>query len=158
MSPLDLIPAPYRLAAQFGAWFLVAAALMAGYWWVVRYHEDVGYRRAVAEYQMKLIEATDAARHREREMQAKVDEAEKGAEREKRHQVELAVLDSANRRLLNDITDFRHRLPGLAGPACIAAADTAAELFGECADEYRALAGKADRHAIDADTLTDAWP
>lgn len=137
----------------------IFAALSFSVWHFAAYHENIGYQRAYTEYQASLIKAASAARIAEKSMQERVDTAEKkGAEREKIHKVEIAVLDSTNRRLRNDIADFRKHLPDLAGPACVEAADTAAELFGECADQYRALAEAADGHASDAQTLSDAWP
>ena len=42
--------------------------------------------------------------------------------------------------------------------ACPDRADTVSELLTACAAELQDLAGKADRHASDAKTLTDAWP
>ena len=54
--------------------------------------------------------------------------------------------------------DFRASLPGASTAALIARADTAAELLGTCADEYRSVAEAADRIASDRQTLIDAWP
>ena len=47
---------------------------------------------------------------------------------------------------------------GDATTACTERADPARELFLECAADLTALAGKADRHASDAQSLMDAWP
>ena len=41
---------------------------------------------------------------------------------------------------------------------CVDRAATVSELFAQCAAELQELAGKADRHASDVKTLTDAWP
>ena len=42
--------------------------------------------------------------------------------------------------------------------ACLDRANTFSQLFIDSADRYRGLAEKADRHASDIKTLTDAWP
>lgn len=60
--------------------------------------------------------------------------------------------------LRGTLYDFRASLPGASTAALIARADTAAELFGACVDEYRSVAESADRHASDAVMLIEAWP
>lgn len=42
--------------------------------------------------------------------------------------------------------------------ACTVAAATAHQLLNQCGGEYQALAERADRHASDIETLTEAWP
>lgn len=42
--------------------------------------------------------------------------------------------------------------------ACLARAATLSELFTESTERYGEVAGKADGHASDVKTLTDAWP
>ena len=60
--------------------------------------------------------------------------------------------------LRGTLYDFRASLPGASTAALIARADTAAELFGACVNEYRSVAESADRHAADAVMLIEAWP
>ena len=60
--------------------------------------------------------------------------------------------------LRGTLYEFRASLPNASTSALIARADTAAELLGACADEYRSVAEAADRHAADALMLRDAWP
>lgn len=60
--------------------------------------------------------------------------------------------------LRGTLHEFRASLPNASTAALIARADTAAELLGACADEYRSVAESADRHADDARTLVEAWP
>lgn len=60
--------------------------------------------------------------------------------------------------LRGTLYEFRASLPNAAPGALIARADTAAELLGACADEYRSVAEAADRHAGDALMLQEAWP
>lgn len=60
--------------------------------------------------------------------------------------------------LRGTLYEFRASLPNASTAALIARADTAAELFGACVNEYRSVAESADRHAADALMLRDAWP
>ena len=48
MSPLDLIPAPYRFAAQIAGIIALGLALMAGSVRLISYHEGIGYQQAAA--------------------------------------------------------------------------------------------------------------
>ena len=47
---------------------------------------------------------------------------------------------------------------GAAPASCPDRAATVSKLFLECSEQLTTLAGKADRHASDLRTLTDAWP
>lgn len=60
--------------------------------------------------------------------------------------------------LRGTLHEFRASLPNASTAALIARADTAAELLGACADEYRSVAEAADGHAADLRTLVEAWP
>ncbi len=141
------------------AYALAFAALAYGAWRTAVYFEDVGYQRAVNVYEAKLTRAALESRAKERDLQARVDESErKGAEREKIHRVERAVLESRVIGLRDDIATFRARLPKAAGAACVEAADTAAELFGECVEEYQRVAWSAQGHVDDVKTLMEGWP
>lgn len=60
--------------------------------------------------------------------------------------------------LRDAIYAFRAKLPNATTATVAVAADTAAELFGACVNEYRSVAESADRHASDAVTLIEAWP
>lgn len=60
--------------------------------------------------------------------------------------------------LRGTLYEFRASLPNATTGALIARADSAAELLGACADEYRSVAEAADRHAGDALMLQEAWP
>jgi septal ring factor EnvC (AmiA/AmiB activator) len=60
--------------------------------------------------------------------------------------------------LRDELAELRRNLPSLAADACRVRADTLAQLFDQCAGNYRGLAEKADRHASDVQTLMDGWP
>lgn len=94
-----------------------------------------------ASLNKKLQDAQNAASKREQSIRASADRARN-------------ELDS-----LRDLTySIRTNLPGYSLAAATQTADTAAELLGQCAEQYRAVAEAADRHAADAVMLLEAWP
>ena len=145
----------FRLIA-YVVGFIAAMALV---WKLVTYFDDVGYQRAKNHYEALIDEAAKASLLKERELQAKVDDANKrSADREKQHRVEVSVLESNARRLQYDISEYKRRLPTVAGNACIEAADTIADIYAECIGAYQSMAQTADGHANDARTCAEAWP
>ena len=60
--------------------------------------------------------------------------------------------------LSDELAELRRRLPKLTADACRQRADALADVFGQCAAEYRSLAETADRLASDRQTLMEAWP
>lgn len=83
------------------------------------------------------------------------------ADAEKRAQV--ARRDAANAR--SELERLRYTLTPISVPApadscrpCVDRANSLAELFGQCAVALEELAGKADRHINDIQTLKQAWP
>lgn len=140
----------------------VIAAVLAALWWWHSHNaaqQAIGYARAAAEYQQRLAEAKVAARLRE---QAWFHQWERTtnerAETEQRLAAARAAALAADQRLRHTTADFRQRLAAATAETARAAAETAAELLGECSGEYRALAAAADGHAADADHCRAAWP
>ena len=62
------------------------------------------------------------------------------------------------RRLRDDLTTLRARLPHAIPSSCIATADALAGLLDQCQQEYRVMGEIADGHASDVQTLMEAWP
>ena len=92
-------------------------------------------------------------------MERTKDEAIKAAqERETQFKADAGRASATADGLRGTLYEFRASLPNAAPATVIARADTAAELLGTCADEYRSVAESADRHAADAVMLFEAWP
>ena len=112
-----------------------------------------------AQHATALASANQKALDDTIKMQRTKDEAIKAAEQ--RAAKNAAAADSARRAadsLRSTLYSFRASLPGLTKPAAAVAADTAAELFGQCAGALTDVAAKADAHAGDALMLIEAWP
>lgn len=102
---------------------------------------EAATRAQEASFNQRLQDAQNAATKRETKLRADADAARR-------------TVDGLRGPLYN----FRASLPNASPAAVIARADTAAELLGACADEYRSVAEAADRIASDRQTLIDAWP
>jgi hypothetical protein len=143
---------------------VVMAALAALAWGVHaldQSRQQIGYDRRVAEDNAALIKAQAEALATERALNQKLETARNEAtKRDQAITRHAAAADTAAERLrlaLDAIRDLRG-LPGDPLTAGDQRAGTLAELFGDCADRYRGLAQKADRHASDTRTLSEGWP
>ena len=112
--------------------------------------------RASAEASAK---AQAAARAAEQSFALQLQKAQdESAKRETKLRADVADARRSVDGLRGTLYNFRASLPGLTKPAAAVAADTAAELFGQCAGALTDVAAKADAHAGDALMLIEAWP
>lgn len=136
------------------------AALGLGIHTLDQSRQQIGYDRRVAEDNADLINVQAAAQATERELNRKLEVARNEAT--KRDQVitrHAAAAGTAAEQLRIALDTIRSsRLPGDPASPDSERAATLAELLGDCADRYRGLAKKADRHASDARTLSEGWP
>ena len=153
MNPLTSIALKALTAA------VVVVVLLWAYNEFIEYQQNIGYQRAVAEYNQDMIDAMDAADQRERELTQKVKEAQdEGLKREETIKTLAAAVGRSSAGLRDTTSTIRLGLPGLAVDAARQTADTALALFGECQERYGRLAEKADGHVNDVQTLEAAWP
>ena len=153
---LAMIPGLYTYAATA----IVAGALAFGAGWQTqewRYGKQIAGIQA--QHATALASANQKALDDTIKMQRTKDDAIQQAEA---RAAQNAAAAAAARRtadgLRDTLYDFRASLPNASTATVIARADTAAELLGTCADEYRSVAEAADRIASDRQTLIDAWP
>ena len=151
-----MIPALYTHAAAAA----IAGALAFGAAWQV---QGMRYGGQIASIQAQHAEATakaqSDARATEKALSDKLQEAQNNAtKRENKLRNDAAAARRTADGLRDTIYSIRADLPSYSQSAAVAAADTATELLGQCADRYRDVAEQADRHAADALMLRDSWP
>ena len=138
---------------------LAVAAVLIGWNMLTGHYEQVGYQRAVAEYNDKARAAEVASRLREQQILNQVRKAEyDSAAREKALRAEFAALQRSNLGLRNTVATLRASLPALAADACRQTADAALAVFGDCTARLGEMAQDADGHENDVRTLMEAWP
>ena len=147
------------LALKFFAAAVIVAALLLAFNAFIDHQQNIGYQKAVAEYNEKLIDAKNAADQRERDLKNQVKEAQDaGLKRVETIKALVAAVGRTSAGLHDTTANIRLGLPGLALDAARQTADTALALFGECQERYGRLAEKADGHVNDVQTLEAAWP
>ena len=99
--------------------------------------------RRAADNHARQLEALNAARTRETLAARSADDLR--LERDK-------LLDAVR------VATRRDRVPSAAAPAEAQPADPVADVLGRCTAEVQELAGAADAHASDTQTLIDSWP
>ena len=148
-----------ELALKALAVVLLVAGLIFGFNVFVDHQRDIGYQKAVAEYNVKLLEANEAADKREQELTAQVQEAQaNGLKREETIKALAAAVGKSSDSLRNTANAIRLGLPHATVEAARTAADAFATVFTDCQGRYGELAAKADGHASDVRTLEEAWP
>ena len=147
------------LILRFVAGALAIAALIFAWNRFLDYEQDIGYQKAVAEYNVKLLAAKEAADKREQELTTQVQEAQaNGLKREETIKALAAAVGKSSDSLRNTANAIRLGLPHATVEAARTAADAFATVFSECQGRYGELAAKADGHASDVQTLMEAWP
>lgn len=144
----------------YAATAVVAGALAFGAGWKVQaWRYDAQIADTASQHAIALASANQKALDDTIKMQRTKDDAIKAAEqRAKQNAASAAAARRTVDGLRRTLYDFRASLPNASTAALIARADTAAELFGACVNEYRSVAESADRHAADAVMLIEAWP
>ena len=143
------------------ALLIAAVAVALGFAWnhFLDYEQNIGYDKAVAEYNVKLLAAKEAADKRERALSAQVQEAQaNGLKREETIRTLAAAVGKSSDSLRNTANAIRLGLPHATVEAARTAADAFAAVFTECQGRYVEVARAADGHANDVRTLEEAWP
>jgi hypothetical protein len=153
---LAMIPGLYTYAATA----VVAGALAFGAGWQTqawRYEKQIA--DTASQHAIALASANQKALDDTIKMQRIKDAAI--AKAELRAAQNAAAARDARRTadsLRDTLYSFRASLPSAAPATILARADTAAELFGQCAGALTDLAGQTDRHVNDKVMLLEAWP
>ena len=146
----------YTHAAAFLAGLALAAAST---WHIQAWRYDAQIEGLKAHHAAESAKAQADVRAQELAFNQRLQDAQNAAtKRETKLRADAAAARRTADGLRGTLYEFRASLPNAAPAAVIARADTAAELLGTCADEYRSVAEAADRIASDRQTLIDAWP
>lgn len=144
---------------NLSAYLLIANLLVVGGWAFDHQYQKARYLQLRSDYQQLAINAEIAANETEAKWRKQIEESQSAySEREKRLQADASAATAANNGLRGTIAEIKRSLPTNTAETNRDTADTAAELLGACGEEYRAMAESADRHAIEAATLNEAWP
>lgn len=139
----------------------IAGAVLASItaWQVQAWRYDGQIASIHAQHAEAAAKAQSDARATEKALSDKLQEAQNNAtKRENKLRNDAAAARRTADGLRDTIYSIRADLPSYSQSAAAKAADTAAELLGVCADEYRSVAEAADRIASDRQTLIEAWP
>ena len=121
--------------------------------------QEIGYQRAKAEYNVKLLAAQADARAQEVAWQAKQkQEQEKTNEQLLARDAAYAALSRTTDGLRSAATNYGNGLATDTIAACRARAATLVDLFGQCSEALRDMAKAADGHFIDAMSCRNQWP
>lgn len=143
--------------------FFIAVSIGFGIAWNIQGMRldslDITFKRYQVEVEQNAIAAKRAALDKERFWIGEIENARINAQsREARLKRDVANAQSAVVGLRNDLGALRARLATSTEASCLATADSLGVLLGQCAENYRAMAEVADRHASDVQTLIEAWP
>ena len=151
--------APYKLMIEIGVVAALLFAITVGVHQFLSHEQQIGYDRAVAEYNQKLIEAQKAAAEKEKQYAAQLAAANAAAiQREQSIRAASTAAATASTGLRDALGAIRNGMPSADADALRKSVTALAAVSGECADRYRGVAEKADRHASDVKTLIQAWP
>lgn len=151
--------ARYKLVAEGLIALTLFAAVLYGFNRWNEHQRDIGRQEVRAEWD-RTNAATAAlsaqlATERERNVNKAVSE---GVQRDTVIKNLAAGAAAANASLLDTLKAIRASNNTAAVETLINRANTTGDLLGDCAARYRSVAEKADRHANDARTLSEAWP
>ena len=154
---------PMVLLALLAAAFVTGVTVGSSAAWYIQSiridKAEAAHLRYAAEVEQNAVAAKRAALDKEGFWRQEIENARINAQsREARLKRDAANAQSAVVGLRNDISALRARLATSTDETVLNAAASIGALFVRCADEYRAMAEIADRHASDVQTLIEAWP
>ena len=143
--------------------FVGAVAIGFGLAWQIQGirldRTEIAFEKYQGQVEQQAVEARRAALDKEQFWNQEVENARINAQtRESRLKRDAANAQSAVVGLRNELGSLQARLATSSCDACTATAATLGVLLAQCAEDYRAMAEVADRHASDVQTLTEAWP
>lgn len=138
---------------------VIMAALWYGFHLFVESRKEMGRAEVRAQYAEQLRVAKEASDKVENALRSQVDQANANANNRELVIKNLSTASSSASRSLHDaLTALRVSVPGASQETLGKSTATLSILLNDCQARYRDMAEKADRHASDARTLSEAWP
>ena len=150
---------PYRLMIEIAV--IGGLLISASIWWhrFLDSEQEIGYKRAVAEYDAKLvIIQAEAVKESNTLRQQVVDAQNAGVKREQENALLLTAVNSTSIGLRNATNSIIRGLPTDTIDALRATTIALTTVFNDCQSKYVEMAKNADGHANDTKTLVQAWP
>ena len=151
--------APYKL------WFeiIIIGALLSGMAFGVHefleHERDIGRKEVQALWDAQKVTDKLASDKQEKEWREKYDNAvNQGVKNVEIARASAATANAAADSLRNTTNAIGKLLPTASAETARLYATTYAAVFAECVGEYKEMAGKAQGHANDAQSLSDGWP
>jgi hypothetical protein len=146
-----MLPNPYLLAGAIGV------GLLTG-WTANGWRLNGKIDEMVLEHTQAVQVATQKALDETNRMQREKDNAVAKAQAQAKSNAAAADAARAERDgLRDDLAASRTTFADATHTSLAAYADTLSVVFEQCTKEYSELASKADGHALDTDTLFNAW-
>lgn len=158
MSLIEAL-SPYKVLFEVAAIGGAVIGISVGVHSFLEHERDIGRNEVRSEYAIKLADAKESAARELKDMTAQRDTAIlKGNDRETTLRAVAAGGAAASLGLRDTLADIRIGVPTATIETLRSATGTLTTVLTDCQGRYRDLAEKADRHASDAKTLSDAWP
>lgn len=155
---LDFL-SPYKLLIEIA----IIGALIGGAFYGVhrflQYEQQIGYDKRASEDAVLAAQIAESNRKEVERLSKQITEAQNAAtQREQTIRTTAAAVNTASSGLRDATTAIINGLPTATNDAIRQSATALAIISNDCQGRYREVAEKADRHASDVKTLTDAWP
>lgn len=138
---------------------VIIAALWYGFHLFVDAQKEKGREEIRKEYAAKLVEAKEASAKVEGVLREQLNLANQNANSREQIIRNLASSSGASSVGLRDaLNSMRDGAASASSETLVNSTRTLSTLLADCQGRYRELAEKADRHASDAKTLSEAWP
>jgi chromosome segregation ATPase len=158
MNPLELF-AQYKRIFEGLALLALVLSIGFGIHRFLEHEREIGRNEVRAEYQQKLLEATQAAKAKEEADAKRLQEAQNALSQANET---IRSLSTSNAKLSSSLRDtansINNRLPSLPINALRDLAKTYGDIFTECQTRRGELAEEAERLNAEKRALIDAWP
>lgn len=149
----------YKVLWEFMGALVLVAAFSFGIHQFLEHERDIGRNEVRAEYQAKLLEATQAAKAKEEADAKRLQEAQDALAQS---QETIRSLSAANAAVSSGLRDTANtiskRIPSLTADALRNITEAYGRVFTDCQTKYGSLAEDAERLNAEKRALIQAWP